>query len=163
VVIESKRSKPEAISRGLLPSGTAMLVYKAKEWRQKWAKEHHKIISNSNVDFLDIGSGDGSILLTVSILTTDDDGAWRVAGIENTVGVHASIMQWPMDIGRACPMMGAAIVDIQRNIFCKDASDPTDRHVARCLCESDVIFINNLCFDATIQTGGRTLNMKERG
>jgi hypothetical protein len=69
-------------------------------------------------------------------------------------------MQWLMDIGRECPMMSAAIADIQRNIFCKDASDPTDRHVVRCLCEADVIFINNLCFDATIQTGGRTLNMK---
>jgi hypothetical protein len=63
-----------------------MLVYKAKEWRTTWATEHNKVISNSDVDFLDIGSGDGSVLLTVSIMTADDEGPWRVAGIEMTGG-----------------------------------------------------------------------------
>jgi hypothetical protein len=137
-----------------------MVVCRAKAWRSHWAQAHSKQISNSDVQFLDVGSGDGSVLLTVSVLTADKDGPWRVAGIENTAGVHASSMEWLTSIGRACPMMSAAVADIQRNIFCRDASNPTDSHVVRCFAEADVIFINNLCFDATLHTGGRTLNMK---
>ena len=57
-------------------------------------------------------------------------------------------------------MMSDAIADMQRDIFCRDASSKTDTQVVRCFGEADVIFINNLCFDATLLTGGRTLNMK---
>jgi hypothetical protein len=136
------------------------MVFQAKKWRTEWARARDRTISNSNLNFLDVGSGDGSVLLTVSVVTAGEDGPWRVSGIEHTPGVHASSMQWLTSIGRECPMMSDAIADMQRNIFCRDASSNTDPQVVRCFGEADVIFINNLCFDATLLTGGRTLNMK---
>ena len=160
IVLQTNSSKPETISRGLLPSGVSVVISECKRWRTKWAHEHKKKISNSNLEFLDIGSGDGGVLLSVSVLTSFEGGAWGVSGIEVTPGVHASSMAWLTSIRRTCPMMASAVGDIERNLFCRDASNGTDKHVVRCFAESDVIFINNLCFDATIQAGGRTLNMK---
>jgi hypothetical protein len=137
-----------------------VLVFHAKTWRNQWAKDHDKPKLDLNVQFLDLGSGDGSVLLAVSVLTACiEGGPWGVTGIENIVGVHASSIEWLMAIGRRCPMMLPAVEDIQRNIYCRDACNPTDTHVVRCLGQADVIFINNLCFDATIHVGGRTVNM----
>lgn len=159
IVLQTVSQKPETISRGLLPSGVSVLVAQAKRWRKQWADTHNKSTS-SYLQFLDIGSGDGGVLLSVSILTGHDGGPWGVAGIEVTEGIHASSMEWLTAIGRQCPAMIGAVVEIQRNMFCRDASNPKDPHVVKCLGEADVIFINNLCFDATIQAGNRTLNMK---
>jgi hypothetical protein len=160
VVLQTKSTKPESISRGLLPSGSAMVVFQAKAWRTEWARVHDRTISNSDVEFLDVGSGDGSVLLTVSVVTAGPDGPWRVAGIEHTPGVHATSIEWLTRVGRECPMMSDAVADIQRNIFCRDATSSADPHVVRSFGEADVIFINNLCFGATLQTGGRTINMQ---
>ena len=120
------------------------MVFQAKKWRTEWACARERTVSNSNLNFLDVGSGDGPVLLTVSVVTAGEDGPWRVSGIEHTPGVHASSMQWLTNIGRECPMMSDAIADMQRNIFCRDASSKTDTHVVRCFGEAEVIFIKKL-------------------
>jgi hypothetical protein len=160
VVLQTNSRKPESISRGLLPSGSATVVFQAQKWRTEWARVHDRLISNSNVEFLDVGSGDASVLLTVSVVTAGPDGPWRVSGIEHTPGVHATSIEWLTRIGRECPVMSDAVADIQRKIFCRDATSSTDAQVVRCFGEADVIFINNLCFGATLKTGGRTINMQ---
>jgi hypothetical protein len=136
------------------------MAFEAKKWRREWASARDRAVTNSNLNFLDVGSGDGSVLLTVSVVTDGEHGPWRVAGLEHTPKVHDSSIQWLTSIGRECPVMSDAIADMQRNIFCRDATSQTDTQVVRCFGEADVIFINNLCFDATLKKGGRTLNMK---
>ena len=153
-VWQSDSSKPESISRGLLPSGSEAIIREVLHFRSAFRSEEHA------VRFLDVGSGDGGVVVAVSVLTAELN--WEVSGIEIALDVHAVSHQWIHAIRRQCPALSSAMEQLAACLFARDASNQQDPVVVRCLQQADAIFINNLCFNQTIKrgSGGQTLNMQ---